>query len=245
MQKNEGVLFLFKRDRFEEIFGWHWYVCLKKNKHQHIAFKIRIWDYDSFGKLIHFISDKWEKRKVFFEKYKIIYPRLISLLKWKFDYVFLKARRKMKNQILENLCNKIVDVVHETFTRKYYFVKISQSKKGHIYLIVRKKRGVVKKTNFIKKYFKFLQVFFSGTMTNTTFWAKNILSTRRWSRMFLDITFTIFWFRVANMLVTIFEQFLFPILVISWSALIISCSLQAIFKIDFILCGSCFKNFDV
>ena len=157
MQKNEGVLFLFKRDRFEEIFGWHWYVCLKKNKHQHIAFKIRIWDYDSFGKLIHFISDKWEKRKVFFEKYKIIYPRLISLLKWKFDYVFLKARRKMKNQILENLCNKIVDVVHETFTRKYYFVKISQSKKGHIYLTVRKKRGRlfgVEKNKLHKKIFQ-------------------------------------------------------------------------------------------
>lgn len=45
----------------------------------------------------------------------------------------------MKNEILEKLCYKIVDVVHETFTRKYYFVKISQSKKDHIYLIVRKK----------------------------------------------------------------------------------------------------------
>ena len=46
----------------------------------------------------------------------------------------------MENEILEKLCNKIIDVVYEMFTRKYYFVKISQSKKGHINLIVRKKR---------------------------------------------------------------------------------------------------------
>ena len=43
--------------------------------------------------------------------------------------------------MLEKLYNKIVDVVYETLTRKYYIVKISQSKKGHIYLLVRKKRG--------------------------------------------------------------------------------------------------------
>ena len=47
----------------------------------------------------------------------------------------------MENKMLEKLYNKIVDVVYETLTRKYYIVKISQSKKGHIYLLVRKKRG--------------------------------------------------------------------------------------------------------
>ena len=43
--------------------------------------------------------------------------------------------------MLEKLCNKTVDVINETLTKKYHFVKISQSKKGHIYLIVKKKRG--------------------------------------------------------------------------------------------------------
>ena len=47
----------------------------------------------------------------------------------------------MENNALEKMCNKMVDVTHKTFTRKYYFVKISQSKKGHVYLIVKKKRG--------------------------------------------------------------------------------------------------------
>ena len=47
----------------------------------------------------------------------------------------------MENKTLENLSNKVKDFVHEAMTRKFYFVKISQSKKGHIYLIARKKRG--------------------------------------------------------------------------------------------------------
>ena len=47
----------------------------------------------------------------------------------------------MVNNALEKMCNEIVNVIYETFTRKCYFVKISQSKKGHVYLVVRKKRG--------------------------------------------------------------------------------------------------------
>lgn len=47
----------------------------------------------------------------------------------------------MQHFVLERLCSKINDVIYGTFTRKYYLVKISQLKKGHIYLIVRKKRG--------------------------------------------------------------------------------------------------------
>ena len=42
---------------------------------------------------------------------------------------------------LKKLCEEIAGVVSETITTKYYFVKISQSKKGHIYLTVWKKRG--------------------------------------------------------------------------------------------------------
>ena len=51
------------------------------------------------------------------------------------------------------MCEKIVDVVQETFTKKYYSVRISQSKNGNIYLIVRKKGAdsLVKKKNALKK----------------------------------------------------------------------------------------------
>ena len=43
--------------------------------------------------------------------------------------------------VLDKLCENLVDVIQETFTKKYYIVRISRSKRGHIYLIIRKKRG--------------------------------------------------------------------------------------------------------
>ena len=43
--------------------------------------------------------------------------------------------------VLEKFYKNLVDVIYETFMRKYYIVRISQSKRGHIDLIVRKKRG--------------------------------------------------------------------------------------------------------
>ena len=44
----------------------------------------------------------------------------------------------MENNTLEKMCHKIVNAIYET--RKSYFAMISQSKKGYVYLIVRKKR---------------------------------------------------------------------------------------------------------
>ena len=38
----------------------------RKKKPMHIAFKIPISEYESFKKLIEFILDEWEKRKIFF-----------------------------------------------------------------------------------------------------------------------------------------------------------------------------------
>ena len=60
----------------------------KKKRHVHIAFTIPIIQYESFDRLIDFIFKVWEKRKIFFYDYKVMYPRLLSSLKWKFDYVF-------------------------------------------------------------------------------------------------------------------------------------------------------------
>lgn len=75
-----------------------------KEKHVHITCKIPISDHDSFDKLIGFISDEWEKRKAFFENYKMIYPRLISSLKWKFDYVrFIRKEKNGKRNLGKSL----------------------------------------------------------------------------------------------------------------------------------------------
>ena len=64
----------------------------------HIDFKMPIFEYESFDRLIGFISNEWEKKKIFFEDYKMIYPRLISSLKWKLDYVFFETKIKNGKQ---------------------------------------------------------------------------------------------------------------------------------------------------
>ena len=58
---------------------------------------------------------------------------------------FFKGGKNFKmskrESVLEDLCDKIVDVIHENFTKKYYTIRISQAKNDNIYLIIRKKRG--------------------------------------------------------------------------------------------------------
>ena len=49
----------------------------------------------------------------------------------------------MENKVLDKLCKNILDVIYQTFAHKHYLGRISQSKTGHMYLIVRKKKGLV------------------------------------------------------------------------------------------------------
>ena len=55
--QNESVLFLFKRDLFKNYHSILAFIPQKK-KHVHISFKMPISGYDSFDKLIDFISNK-------------------------------------------------------------------------------------------------------------------------------------------------------------------------------------------
>ena len=83
----------------------------------------------------------------------------------------------MEQDILEKLCNKNLDIMHKTFIRKHYFVKISQSKLGHIFLIVRKKTGRLigeERDAYIEKCTKLLVVSLIGTNESTRFCLRNI-----------------------------------------------------------------------
>ena len=71
------------------------YISQKKGQ-VHVAFRKSISDYDCFDKILEFISEEWEKRKFFFEGYELIYHRLITSLKWRFDYLIFK-KEKGKN----------------------------------------------------------------------------------------------------------------------------------------------------
>ena len=64
-----------------------------KKRHVHIVFRKSVSDYDYFDKILELISDEWEKRKIYFESYELIYPRLITSLKWRFDYPFFKKEK--------------------------------------------------------------------------------------------------------------------------------------------------------
>ena len=55
-------------------------------------------EYESFDRLIGFVSNEWEKKKIFFEDYKMIYHRLISSMKWKLDHVFFETKIKNGKQ---------------------------------------------------------------------------------------------------------------------------------------------------
>ena len=49
--------------------------------------------------------------------YKMTYSRLINSMRWKFDSIFFEKKKKMENTVLEKLCNKVVDVINETFIK--------------------------------------------------------------------------------------------------------------------------------
>ena len=66
----------------------------------HLAFKLPLSDYDCFDKVIDLISDDWERRKIFFAEHETIYLRLISSMKWKFDYVFFEKRKTEKRKVV-------------------------------------------------------------------------------------------------------------------------------------------------
>ena len=75
-----------------------------------------------------------------------------------------KRKKRMSEQVLEQLYDEIVDVIHESFSSKRFFVKILQAKNGNVYLIVRKKRGRFvgeEKRDFQKKICEIVCVVFN------------------------------------------------------------------------------------
>ena len=71
------------------------------------------------------------------------YPKVVHSMKWRFDYVFFPEKNVLRDleYDIEKLCDSFVDVSHKKFPRKDYLMRISQSKNGNAYMIVRKKRG--------------------------------------------------------------------------------------------------------
>ena len=120
-----------------------------------------------------------EKKKNFLYKLRNDLSNAYFFIQMKIRLCFLqKSYLKMTGQdILEKHCNNIVYVVHKTFIKKYYFVKISQSKLGHIFLIVCKKKigRLIREEEdaLFKTYAKLLVVSWIGTNKKTRFCQRN------------------------------------------------------------------------
>ena len=66
----------------------------KKKKHVQVAFKKSFPDYEYFDLILSFFAEEWEKWKIFFCDYELIYLRLITSLKWHFNYAFFERKKK-------------------------------------------------------------------------------------------------------------------------------------------------------
>ena len=101
---------MYIEEKIKQVFGLDVCVCVRACVracvcvwHVHFAFCILhfafIYGYDCFDRRISFVTDESGKRKVSITDYRIIYPRLISSIKWKNDYVsFEKKGRKNVNK---------------------------------------------------------------------------------------------------------------------------------------------------
>ena len=57
-------------------------------------------------------------------------------------YFFRKKKiMATKHQLLDDLCEKFIDFMSKKYSKKVDYMRITQSKNGRIYLIIRKKRG--------------------------------------------------------------------------------------------------------
>ena len=115
----------------------------KKKKHVHFAFKKALSSHSCPNELVFFVRKEWENRNIFSGQYKMCFLKLVHSAQWRFDYLFFQ-KKNLSTRLeyaLEKSCNFFVDVSHKKFPRKYYLMRISQSKNVNVYMIVRKKRG--------------------------------------------------------------------------------------------------------
>ena len=89
-----------------------------------------------YDELIRFVYIKWEQRR-FLMSYEMVYPRLITSLRWKFDYVFFSEwkMQKCEHEILDRLVDEYLSVVKEKYSERYYHLQITESKSKSTYFV--------------------------------------------------------------------------------------------------------------
>ena len=65
----------------------------RKRRLVHFAFKQPLLGYPFYRILLIFVRKEWAHQEIFFEGYEIVFPRLISSIRWRYDYVFFQKRK--------------------------------------------------------------------------------------------------------------------------------------------------------
>ena len=113
---------------------------------------------------------------------------------------------KQQIVVLEKLCNKIIDKINQTFTKKHYFVEILQEKNATFTWLLERKEAVCLGKNcvlLIEKFLTYLKVLLSGLLMSTIF------LTSRLQKTVQTIIFIIFLVQVTSMSTSIFEELFF------------------------------------
>ena len=92
--QNEGFSLFLRRCNMEKNFDKGWRFYFQEKKTCHISFKKLFSNYECLDAVLKFISKEWGKRKIFFDDYELIYPRLITSLKWRFGHVLFERKKK-------------------------------------------------------------------------------------------------------------------------------------------------------
>ena len=106
----------------------------RKEKLVNFAFESFFSFYDE---LIRFVYVKWEQRR-FLMSYEMVYPRLITSLCWKFDYVFFNEwkMQKCEHELLDRLVDEFLSAIKEKYSERYYHLQIAKSKSKWIYFVI-------------------------------------------------------------------------------------------------------------
>ena len=59
----------------------------------HFAFPQPLMGYSFYRDLIYFVKREWKLGEMLSEDYKIFFPRLISSVRWIYDYVFFQEKK--------------------------------------------------------------------------------------------------------------------------------------------------------
>ena len=67
----------------------------KKKKHVHLSLKKPLIEFHNFEKIIRFIKNFCEKRRMFLKPYVLNFPKLNQSIKWRYDDILVIKKKEL------------------------------------------------------------------------------------------------------------------------------------------------------